>query len=524
MASLLRAKRLLWGIIFGLMTVMGALSYVSGRRYLRAEGWVEHTLQVQSTIDWLQSALQEVEDSERGYLLTGDESQLNACRTAKKTVPALLSRLRVLTEDNTSQQGRLRDLRQLIGDKLAFIDDQLNLVAAGEYTSAVALVRSGRGIEMMNRIRSAGRSMNEEERRLLDLRKAEAARAQSQAIWGIGLGSALTITLSLLSLVSVHSDVEALRRAAEELAASEEHFRLITENGSDLVRTHDLNDKPLYVSPSVTRMLGYTPSEFLKFGSLELVHPDDKELGAPSRSKPSSERDRNEPVEYRVRHKDGSYRWLETNFGSLRDASGKLIGVQSAARDVTARRLAEQRLAEQTEVLRSLSLRDELTGLHNRRGWLELAGQGLRLAIREKRIAAVIFGDLNGMKQINDQYGHEEGDRALQDTGRMLRGACREVDVIARFGGDEFVVFALDFDELGLSALRGRARAALQELNRSGDRPFFLSLSLGAAFFKPERPETIEELLDRADREMYERKRARKANDGKSLPPPVSRG
>ena len=411
MPSILRAKRLLWGVIFGLVTVTGWVSFASERHSLRAEAWVERTLEAHSTLD-------------------------------------------------------------------------------------------------------------SEQLRLLELRRAEAARARDRAIWAIGVGAALTISLSLLSLISVHRDVETLRRATEDLAASEEHFRLITENGADLVRTHDLNAKPLYVSPSVERILGYTPSEFLAFEPLALVHPDDREVVAPSRTKPISERYKNTPLEYRLRHKNGNYRWLEVNFGSLRDAAGNIIGIQSAARDVTARRSAEERLAAQTEQLRNLSLRDELTGLYNRRGFLELARQGLRLAGRERRAAAVIFCDLNGMKEINDQHGHEEGDHALKDTADMLRGACREVDVVARFGGDEFVVFALDFTEPGLSVLRERVRAALAELNRSGERPFFLSLSVGAAFFRPEMAETIEQLLDRADAEMYERKRARRASGGLSLPPP----
>ena len=413
MPSFLRAKRLLWGVVFGLVSVMAWLSFVSGRHYLQAERWLEQALETHGTFEG-------------------------------------------------------------------------------------------------------------EQRVLLEAHRNEAAVARSQVEWSIGVGSVLTISLSLLSLLSVHRDVETVRRATEELAAREAHFRLITENGSDLVRTHDLDAKPLYVSPSVERILGYTPAEFLRFAPLELVHPDDREVVAPSRSKPISERYKNTPIEYRVRHKNGSYRWLEINFGSLRDASGAIIGVQSSARDVTARRLAEERLAAQTEQLRDLSLRDELTGLYNRRGWLELATQGLRLASREKRTAAVIFCDLNGMKEINDQHGHEEGDLALKDTASMLRGACREVDVVARFGGDEFVVFALDFAEPGLAVLRERVRASLSELNRSGERRFFLSLSVGAAFFRPDDSETIGQLLERADAEMYERKRARRASGGLSLPPPAS--
>jgi diguanylate cyclase (GGDEF)-like protein len=95
------------------------------------------------------------------------------------------------------------------------------------------------------------------------------------------------------------------------------------------------------------------------------------------------------------------------------------------------------------------------------------------------------------------------------------------VDVVARFGGDEFVVFALDFTPAGLEAFRARAQGAIAEQNLTELRPFRLSISIGAAFFRPDKPETLEELLDRADREMYERKRARRENGGMSLPPPA---
>jgi diguanylate cyclase (GGDEF)-like protein/PAS domain S-box-containing protein len=523
MASLLRAKRTLWGVIFGLVTVMSWLSYVSGARYLRAERWVEHTLKVQSTLSALINSVQEAEDNERGFLLTQDDAQLFACRASEASVRPQLERLGSLLRDNSAQIARLAQLQGLLDQKLGFIEGKLKLGQAGQLTQAIALVRGGQGKQMMARIRELGAAMNASEQTLLELRKGEAERAQAQAVWGIGLGSALTMALALFSLLSVNRDVEALRRTAEELASSEEHFRLLAENSSDLVRTHDLDGKTRYVSPSVERLLGYTPEEFLSFPELSLVHPDDRALLASNAALPISERLKEAPLEYRMQHKDGSYRWFEIHFASRRAADGGVTGVQSSARDVTDRRLAEARLTTQAEQLRNLSLHDELTGLYNRRGWLEHARQGHRLAVREKRSAAVIFADLNDMKQINDQYGHEEGDRALQDAARILRGACRAVDVIARFGGDEFVVFALDCAETGLEAFRARAQRAIAQQNLTGLRAFRLSISIGASFFRPETPETLEELLDRADAEMYQRKRARRENGGLSLPPPASK-
>ncbi|HEX3852218.1 MAG TPA: diguanylate cyclase [Polyangiaceae bacterium] len=520
MASLLRAKRTLWGFIFGLVTVMGWLSYVSGRRYMRAEAWVEHTLQVQGTLNVLVGAVQQAEADERGFLLTADETQLQACRASEAMVAPELRKLQELVRDNPNQQARATRLSRLIDEKLSFVEASLQPSRSGERAAAIA--RDGHGIQTMTAIRALGAEMASVEQGLLEARKGGAEHAQTQAVWGIGVGSALTIALSLLSLISVHRDVDALRRTAEELATSEEYFRLLAENSSDLIRTHDLTAKLLYVSPSVERMLGYTQEEFMTFPPLTLVHPDDRAMLAPDPDWPISERHKYEPVEYRILHKDGSYRWLEISFASRRDADGNVTGIQSSARDVTDRRLAEQRLTTHAEQLRNLSLHDELTGLYNRRGWLELARQGLRLAMREKRPAAVIYADLNGMKEINDVHGHEEGDQALKDTARILRAACREADVVARFGGDEFVVFALGFENTGLEALRSRAQGAIAELNLSGVRPFRLSLSIGAAFFRPDKAETIEELLDRADTEMYERKRARRDNGGMSLPPPVA--
>jgi diguanylate cyclase (GGDEF)-like protein/PAS domain S-box-containing protein len=523
MASLLRTKRLLWGIILGLVTVMGWLSYVSGRRYLRAEHWVEHTLEVQGTLDDVLAAVEDAEDANRGFLLAHDQQLKDTILESRRLMPGLLAHLTELVSDNPSQTKRARQLAELANDKLSFVLEVLHISEEGENTEAIALVRSGRGISIMADVRKVALAMDNEERRLLELRKQDAERAQKAAIWGIGVGSALTVTLSLVSLLSVHRDVEEMRRTAEELATSEAYFRLLTENSRDLVRTHDLEAKALYVSPSVERMLGYTANEFLAIAPLSLVHPDDLALVDPNVKPPIYERFQNIPLEYRLKHKDGSYRWLEMNFGALRDDNGVIVGVQSSARDVTDRHAAEERLATQAEELRSLSLRDELTGLYNRRGWLELARQSLRIAQREKRSAGVIFVDLNGMKLINDQHGHEEGDCALRDTARLLKTACREVDVIARFGGDEFVVFALDFDQAGLEALRLRLRQATAELNLSGARVFQLSMSVGAAFFKPESPESIDTLLDRADQEMYEHKRARKRNGSNSLMPPAAK-
>jgi diguanylate cyclase (GGDEF)-like protein len=173
--------------------------------------------------------------------------------------------------------------------------------------------------------------------------------------------------------------------------------------------------------------------------------------------------------------------------------------------------------------LHSLSVHDELTGLYNRRGFSEVAGQARDMAAREGRPAALIFVDLNGMKQINDSLGHDAGDTALVDTARVLNAAHAKADVVARLGGDEFAMFSVDFRPGDLDPLRLRFRElADAEVARLG-RGYRLSFSAGAAFLEMGSRESLSELLDRADSNMYEQKKARTAAGGVTIAPPSGR-
>jgi diguanylate cyclase (GGDEF)-like protein len=223
---------------------------------------------------------------------------------------------------------------------------------------------------------------------------------------------------------------------------------------------------------------------------------------------------------YRLRHKSGEYRYFETRWVARRDASGQVTQLQTAARDVTDRKRVDEQLNALTEELRSLSLRDELTGLYNRRGFLEIAGQTRDVAARDGRAAALIFIDLNGMKGINDQFGHDAGDAALLDATRVLLSAHGEGDVVARLGGDEFAVFCIDFRPWDLEPLRLRFRELADAEVAQRGRVYRISLSAGAAYLEPGSQESLRELLRRADAAMYEQKSSRVIADGVTLVPP----
>jgi len=187
---------------------------------------------------------------------------------------------------------------------------------------------------------------------------------------------------------------------------------------------------------------------------------------------------------------------------------------------VVERERARKAAEERAESIRSQSIRDELTGLYNRRGFLELARQQLRLAQREGRQGLLFFVDLNGMKQINDTLGHDEGDRALVDTADVLREVFRITDVVSRLGGDEFVALMLDADASQVDVFAARIRQAMTARNAQGLRRYRLSASVGASPYDAQRAQTIESLLAHADTIMYEQKRARRAGLIVSLVPP----
>jgi two-component system, cell cycle response regulator len=162
--------------------------------------------------------------------------------------------------------------------------------------------------------------------------------------------------------------------------------------------------------------------------------------------------------------------------------------------------------------LREQSWTDPLTGLYNRRGFSTLAESHLLLARRNHRRVLLLSADLDDLKSINDRFGHEEGDRALNRAARLLRRSLRESDIIARFGGDEFVALAHDADQRSASTLVARINARFEADHVSEKRPYRLSLSLGTASMDASGA-SLATLLSRADDALYRSKRRRSVSE-----------
>jgi diguanylate cyclase (GGDEF)-like protein len=177
-------------------------------------------------------------------------------------------------------------------------------------------------------------------------------------------------------------------------------------------------------------------------------------------------------------------------------------GVAVTIRDIAARK-------HEAESLRQASLTDELTGLYNRRGFLTLAEQQLRLARRHGRDLVLFFADLDQFKQVNDRFGHAAGDRTLAAVGSLLRDSVRDSDIVARLGGDEFTILAVDGDASTASAVLRRVNARIAHLNGREELVVPVSMSIGHVRIPSNTTSSLDELLVRADQRLYQRKAQR---------------
>jgi diguanylate cyclase (GGDEF)-like protein/PAS domain S-box-containing protein len=246
------------------------------------------------------------------------------------------------------------------------------------------------------------------------------------------------------------------------------------------------------------QIIGRTPSEFST-----PVQPDGLNSHTKVAGKIQAALD-GEPQIFEWKHTrfDGTPFDAEVNLNRI-EIGGKFY-LQAIVRDITGRKQTE-------EALKAMSLVDDLTGLYNRRGFLTLAEQEIKVAIRLKRGAVLIFADLDDLKQINDTFGHLEGDQALINISGILKETFREPDILARIGGDEFVILAIEGGtEAGSDIITGRLQRNIDLFNLKANRPYPLSLSLGVVGFTPDQTVEIEALLARADSQMYLEKQKKK--------------
>lgn len=313
-------------------------------------------------------------------------------------------------------------------------------------------------------------------------------------------------------------DITERRSIEESLKETEGKFRLLAENTNDGITIFNKHRTVQYVSPAVLRQLGYSEQEELGRTATdleELLHPQGRDALLQSINAAIENKTPTLTYSYQIKHKAGHYIWREDSTSFRYTSTGEYDGAYVVSRDITERKRME-------EEVRQLAYFDTLTRLPNRRMLNDRLGQTMAASKRSGRHAAVMVLDLDNFKSINDQHGHLVGDMLLVEVARRLTACVREVDTVARFGGDEFVVMLADLDaDEGQSrrlaeVIAEKVRDALSApyilvFDKKGQGPIQIehrcSASIGVVFFLNHEA-AQDDILKWADTAMYQAKEA----------------
>jgi diguanylate cyclase (GGDEF)-like protein/PAS domain S-box-containing protein len=305
---------------------------------------------------------------------------------------------------------------------------------------------------------------------------------------------------NIFAYTGTQRDITERKKQDELLQEREGRYRSLVESTEDSIYLVDRNCKYLFMNRKHLSRMGLSNEQYTELSYADLHRPEDtkwfteniNDIVLTGKSKQH---------EYKSR-RDGKY-FLQT-LSPVKDKDNNVTAVTIISKEITD-------LKQLEEKLRTMSFTDELTGLNNRRGFFILAGQQLKFAWRERRRVYLISADIDNLKAINDELGHQTGDQAITEIADILRKTFRESDIVARIGGDEFMVLVMDAPDNGIETYTSRLKANVDTHNATSERPYELSLSVGLALCSPELPCSIDELISRADKLMYEDKKERKS-------------
>ena len=314
------------------------------------------------------------------------------------------------------------------------------------------------------------------------------------------------IAIAMLVLYIMEITTTQNYRLQRSLQDSETRFRLIAEVSSDIIMLSDLNNIRQYVSPAVTEVLGWLPSELLSASYRQVVHPDDAETVEHTLEDCLDGRPANGIV-YRMQKRDGSYLWVEANLRLYRDSdTGNPAGFVSVVRDFSRRKAAEDQLHDAYRLAENQASVDALTGIANRRVFDETLAVEWRRSIRAHSPLSLLLFDVDHFKQFNDIYGHLEGDDCLRRIAAAVKTVMlRTSDLFARYGGEEFVVVLPHTDLEGAVQIAEQIRQAVEACgipHRASARGS-VTISIGCAVRTVGPNQTCSTLIAAADSALY---------------------
>ncbi|WP_226676272.1 sensor domain-containing diguanylate cyclase [Mesobacillus jeotgali] len=311
---------------------------------------------------------------------------------------------------------------------------------------------------------------------------------------------------AVLTVIKEITKRKSMERALRE---SEEQYRFIAENSSDMIGRLSSEGIIMYISPSSKGILGYSNDELIGTNIYKKIHPEDRQslLGQYGNPKELSGI---VTSSYRMLHKNGGYIWAETTVRPVKDKSGKASGMMFATRDVSARRIIENQLRESNSLLKKLSSLDGLTEIYNRRAFDEFLKTEWDFACKHKTPVSLLLLDIDYFKKYNDTYGHIQGDECLKSVARELERFFHEKGYFAaRYGGEEFAVVLPNTEARKASQLAEDFQSTIQAMNiehKNSKVSEIVTISIGLSCVTPMNPNELKLVLEFADRALYKAK------------------
>ncbi len=304
-----------------------------------------------------------------------------------------------------------------------------------------------------------------------------------------------------VGVLGVYHDVTERTQVRHALRQSEEKYRDIFENVKDFLYTHDLEANIIDANPAFVRSFGYEIDELLQMNIKDLM-PDDQKRFFPYYLPKVIKEGHAEGV-FQVQSKSGKKYVIEYKNSLIMDEQGP-VGIRGSARDITQRVEFEEKLKKSMQELDELARTDPLTGLFNRRGIYEQVASEHKRAERNSLPLSIALVDLDDLKNINDNFGHRNGDEALIAVAKSINRAIRLYDHVGRHGGDEFLIVFPGATLDQAKDICSRISKLLME-SPSSQEGLFFSASIGLTSFSesPDESESIDDVIVRADDALY---------------------
>jgi diguanylate cyclase (GGDEF)-like protein/PAS domain S-box-containing protein len=318
------------------------------------------------------------------------------------------------------------------------------------------------------------------------------------------LGAGLSTILIGLAIV-LAMQFRKRSAMARMLRERERGYRLLAENVEDVVTRVNMNGRRLYISPSIEKLLGWTPAEIIQQSAYSNIHPAHRDLVTNlleqlGPDKPTA------TCEYLTRRRNGGYVWVEAQLNYIEDTEEPTPEIVGVIRDISKRKAAEEQLVAANEQLKALSETDTLTGIANRRRFDRTFDAEFKRCQRSGAQLSVLFVDIDKFKTFNDTYGHSAGDDCIRKVAQAIASCLkRPADLVARYGGEEFAVLLPETTPVNAEGVAEIVRKAVADLAipHDGSTHGRVTISVGLAGGKCEARTSMSSMLAAADGALY---------------------